>query len=253
MSTLVDALGSTPISAAVMGATRRRLRAIAYHQVADVDVFEQHLNFLADHFTSVTGQQVADALSGLAPMPQRPLWITFDDGDRSVIERALPMLRDRGMVATAFLCGAWVDSTEAPWWRVVEAAHAADVIRDSDLGPRDLMAFRLALKGCSDPARRRVVDELAARLEEIGSPVSCPQWSAADVRSWVAAGNDVGNHSWDHPCLDRCDEWEQRAVRSGRPTCGWVLSSVVRSMLPRGQTGILPLQLSTNSRRSAIG
>jgi peptidoglycan/xylan/chitin deacetylase (PgdA/CDA1 family) len=36
------------------------------------------------------------------------------------------------------------------------------------------------------------------------------QWSTEDVADWLAAGNEVGNHSWDHPCLDRCDDDEQR-------------------------------------------
>ena len=29
------------------------------------------------------------------------------------------------------------------------------------------------------------------------------------LRAWVAAGYELGDHTWDHPCLDRADEREQ--------------------------------------------
>lgn len=36
------------------------------------------------------------------------------------------------------------------------------------------------------------------------------------LSSWIDAGLEVGNHTWDHPCLPRCAPEEQRAqiVRS---------------------------------------
>jgi peptidoglycan/xylan/chitin deacetylase (PgdA/CDA1 family) len=31
-----------------------------------------------------------------------------------------------------------------------------------------------------------------------------------DLLRWRELGHFVGNHTWDHPCLDRCEPWEQR-------------------------------------------
>lgn len=198
---VVRVLGSRVISGAAAAVTRHRLRAVAYHAVPDAIAFDRQLaEFERQRFATVTGEQVADALHGGAPLPPRPLWITFDDGDVSVVRVALPMLIGRGMVATAFLCGEWIDSTEAPWWTVVEAA----------VDPRDLTSTRVALKQADDQHRRRVVADMADSLAAAGSPVVGRQWAADDIAAWTAAGNDVGNHSWDHPCLDRCDDDEQR-------------------------------------------
>lgn len=198
---VVGLLGSRPVSALFAAATRRRARAVAYHTVDDAAAFAAQLDlFAAMGLTTVTAGQVADALHGGRPLPRRALWITFDDGDASVARVALPLLRERGMVATAFLCGAWVGTTEAPWWQVVEASAA----------PSDLVATRLALKAAPDADRRARVAAMADGLAAAGTPAVGHQWSTDDVTSWLAAGNDIGNHSWDHPCLDRCDDTEQR-------------------------------------------
>jgi peptidoglycan/xylan/chitin deacetylase (PgdA/CDA1 family) len=31
-----------------------------------------------------------------------------------------------------------------------------------------------------------------------------------ELLTWVAAGHSLGNHTWDHPLLDRCEPDEQR-------------------------------------------
>ena len=198
---VVGLLGSRPVSAVFAAATRGRARAVAYHTVDDAAAFAAQLDlFAAAGLTTVTAAQVVEALHGGRPLPSRALWITFDDGDSSVVRLALPFLRERGMVATAFLCGAWVGTTEAPWWQVVAAATPAD----------DLVRTRFALKAAPDGERRRQVAEMADGLAAAGTPAIGPQWTRDDVAAWLAAGNDIGNHSWDHPCLDRCDEAEQR-------------------------------------------
>ncbi|MDP2292822.1 MAG: polysaccharide deacetylase family protein [Actinomycetota bacterium] len=200
-SPAVRVLGSRPISSAVCTITANRLRAVAYHAVPDPVAFDRQLaEFVRQGFSTVTGAAVADALHGGAPLPTRALWITFDDGDVSVVRAALPLLAERGMVATAFLCGGWIDSTVAPWWRVVEAA----------VEPGALTATRMALKQADDRHRRDVVADMAEGLAVAGTPVVGRQWTAGDITAWTAAGNDIGNHSWDHPCLDRCDDAEQR-------------------------------------------
>jgi peptidoglycan/xylan/chitin deacetylase (PgdA/CDA1 family) len=198
---VVSVLGSRPVSALFAAATRQRARALAYHTVTDATAFAAQLDLFGSMgMVTVTGEQVARSLHGGRPLPRRALWITFDDGDASVAQVALPLLRERGMVATAFLCGAWIDTAEAPWWQVVEAATPTSA----------LVPTRLALKAAPDGERRERVAAMADELAGAGTPVVGRQWSTDDVAAWLAAGNDIGNHSWDHPCLDRCDDSEQR-------------------------------------------
>ena len=216
MRGMVGVLGGRRTSAIAAAWNRDRVRAIAYHDVENPAAFAAHLElFKSNGYHTITSGQLADWIELGHALPDRPLWITFDDGDATVVQHALPLLCDHGMVATAFLCGAWVGTTEAPWWQVVAAAVDARVVRSSDFGERSLdvsklVQVRLALKRSADADRRRVVAAFGARLAEIGRAAMGNQWSEADVQAWSAAGNEIGNHSWDHPCLDRCDEAEQR-------------------------------------------
>ena len=201
MSAVVALLGNRVVSGAVARLTLSRARAVAYHGIENPAAFAAQLDhFRSSGYRTITGRQLADSLAGGAPLPERALWITFDDGDASVVRNGLPLLRERGMVATAFLCGAWVGTDAAPWWQVLEAA----------VGPSELVATRLALKRSPDPERRRRIEQLELAQAAAGTPVVGRQWSTDDVADWLAAGNEVGNHSWDHPCLDRCDDDEQR-------------------------------------------
>ena len=210
MSAVVRLLGAAPVVGVSRLLTRGRLRVVAYHGVADPTVFAAQLDWLGQRFTTVTAGQVADALHGGDALPPRPVWLTFDDGDITVVRNALPLLRKRGMVATAFLCGAWLDSAQLPWWVTLEAAQREGLVQPADTGHTDPLAVRLAVKRMPDPKRRAVIAALAERLAAAGSTPEWPQWTTADGEAWLAAGNDLGNHSWDHPLLDRCDEAEQR-------------------------------------------
>jgi peptidoglycan/xylan/chitin deacetylase (PgdA/CDA1 family) len=48
-----------------------------------------------------------------APLPEKPILLTFDDGSRDGLTAALPALRARGMRAMFFLVSAWVGADEA--------------------------------------------------------------------------------------------------------------------------------------------
>lgn len=214
MSITVKVLGNSKISGAMALATRHRIRGLAYHDVNDPAAFAAQLDwFIQQGYLTITAAQLADSIASGAALPSKPLWVTFDDGDPTVVRHALPLLRDRKMVATAFLCGAWVGTDAVPWWKVVEAAVSAAVVKDGDLSSavdtENIVQVRLALKRSPDPVRRRLVAEFMDRLAKQGKEPAGTQWSLADLRSWLDAGNDVGNHSWDHPILDQCDDAEQ--------------------------------------------
>src|SRR5712692_8473874 len=48
-----------------------------------------------------------------APLPDKPILLTFDDGYQDALTAALPALRARGMRATFFLVSAWIGADEA--------------------------------------------------------------------------------------------------------------------------------------------
>ena len=102
---------------------RPPLRAVLYHHVANkvsalVDrlavntaakVFEAHVRKLALNYEIVSLDTV---LSGR--LPRRALLITFDDGYRSFVDTALPVLRRFGLPSVLFVTGATLEPGNLP-------------------------------------------------------------------------------------------------------------------------------------------
>jgi peptidoglycan/xylan/chitin deacetylase (PgdA/CDA1 family) len=88
---------------------------LIYHDVAPagtrgipfsiaVDQLESHLDLLLQAgWTTVDFRTVLHQMSAGRSWPNRQVWITFDDGYTSFLERALPALRARKMTATIFI------------------------------------------------------------------------------------------------------------------------------------------------------
>ena len=203
----VNVLGTRPVSAAVERVLRGRLRVVAYHGVPDADAFRRQLDAVVSRYESVSGADVVAAFNGGPPLPDRAVWITFDDGHSSVVDRALPLLRDRGMTATLFVCPGLVDGGEPPWWDVVDSAvdHGWTVDR------LPTGTYVQALKSLPDDERRRyVADADAFSKHSVGEAGPVPVAGKVALESWMDAGMELGNHTWDHPCLDVCTPDEQR-------------------------------------------
>lgn len=207
VSAVDRALGVPVVESVGALVTRDRLRILAYHGVPDREPFRAHLHHLVRHYRPVTGADVAAAVRSGAPLPARAVWITFDDGRRSVVENALPELEAAGVPATMFICPGLLPEGSVFWQTIVLTAlakggsYVMDGVRYVD---RRLV---VALKSEPDSRRRAVVEELSERLEGVevpGDTVDEPE-----LRRWLAAGHEVGNHTWDHPCLDRCEPEEQ--------------------------------------------
>ncbi len=204
----VSVLGTRPVSAAVERVLRGRLRVVAYHGVADAEAFRRQLDLVVSRYVVVCGADVVGALNGGPPLPDRAVWITFDDGHSSVVEHALPLLRERSMSATLFVCPGLVDGGEPPWWEVVDSAVALGWVSEGLPTGR----YVQALKALSDAERRRHVAGADVFSKQVGGEVARPVPAAGPVElgAWLNAGMELGNHTWDHPCLDMCAGDEQR-------------------------------------------
>ena len=84
-----------------------------YHQVEEKngnpltlwpDQFEAQMAYLAEEgYTPITIDEMMDALENGAPLPEKPVIITFDDGYADNYEYAYPILKKYGFKATIFL------------------------------------------------------------------------------------------------------------------------------------------------------
>ena len=196
---MVQALVGTRVVGAVWRvASRRRLRVLAYHGIGDADRFEQQLRHLVRHYTPVGSTQVLRWLHEHEALPPRAVWVTFDDGVEDVVRLGLPLLQRNGVPATLFVCPGLIDTEGLHWWQAVERAARLGLL---DAPEAEVLR---RMKAATDEDRRVELAEIELRLAATAAGVSGAQLTSDDLRAWLAAGNDLGNHSFDHPRLDRC-------------------------------------------------
>ena len=92
-----------------------RIPILMYHHLADAgdpgstispEMFESHMKALIDAgYSSVSFEDLRDYVLGGAPLPDRPVVITFDDGYKSVYDSAFPILQKYSIKATVFIIG----------------------------------------------------------------------------------------------------------------------------------------------------
>jgi peptidoglycan/xylan/chitin deacetylase (PgdA/CDA1 family) len=203
---VVHVLGTRPVAGLGRRLSPGRLRVVAYHGVPDRAAFARQLASFGKDFSMVSGRQVADASRGGEPLPPNPMWLTFDDGLRSVIQHALPELLARRLSATIFVCPGLASTASNPWWQVVADALAAGWQPAAPVGGENLVR---TLKQLQDPDRRSIVADAASFLST-RPPTARTTADVSDLEAWRDAGLEIGNHTWDHPCLDRCDGDAQR-------------------------------------------
>jgi peptidoglycan/xylan/chitin deacetylase (PgdA/CDA1 family) len=69
-----------------------------------VGMFEAHLRWLQENgYSTLSAQDVSDIMQGRRDAPEKAVCITFDDGERSVLDLGLPLLRKYDMEATLFV------------------------------------------------------------------------------------------------------------------------------------------------------
>jgi peptidoglycan/xylan/chitin deacetylase (PgdA/CDA1 family) len=170
------------------------LRVLAYHEIKDVDGFTAQMEHIAGRYRPVSVAEVLRWLNG-GPLPPAAVWVTFDDADPTVVEHGLPVLDAYGVPATLFVCPGVVDTDRPYWWQIVELTAPGEV------GPLKLV----------DDARRlaRVAELTEVYAQRHGARPTRAQLTSTQLTRWLESGRDVGNHTWDHPLLDRCDEREQ--------------------------------------------
>lgn len=210
VETLTAVLGS-PIVSAVAAGVFRGLRVIAYHDVASAEQFETNLRAVLRMCDPVDpasfGGSETQSDSGRNGPNRNDVLVTFDDGHASVVDNGLPVLLRLGVPAVMFVSPGIADGDRVFWWDAVE--HAEENGLRSRIAPELSTDLPLvsALKHVPD-ATRRMITERAMQAD--GGNVPRRAATPEQLRAWLDAGMSLGNHTWDHPCLDRCDPVEQR-------------------------------------------
>jgi peptidoglycan/xylan/chitin deacetylase (PgdA/CDA1 family) len=183
-----------------------RLAVLAYHGIRDATRFKAHLDELRRTAVPVSLDDVLSALCHGVTLPRRAVLVTFDDGDRTVLDIAAPELYSRGIPAVAFVVPGLLDGDTPYWW--MEAEELARFGGRTAVAPAQGLVT--ALKSVPDVDRMRALDELRSTASRGANRHR--QLLTKELPLLEAAGVAVGNHTLTHPCLDRCESavitWE---------------------------------------------
>jgi peptidoglycan/xylan/chitin deacetylase (PgdA/CDA1 family) len=194
-------IARSPINAAFRGRAASRLTVLAYHGIDDVGAFTRQLDHLRQRHRALTVDELIAFVAAREPLPSRSVLITFDDGHRSLLELGLPLLRERGLPAAAFVVTGLVDTDEPFWWDEVDELVASGGTAEhvAGLAAGDVVRH---LKRAPDASRLAVIDSLrasASRPARRGVHLS-----SADLLELEAGGVTVGSHTVTHPILPAC-------------------------------------------------
>lgn len=194
-------LSRSPAQLAFLWRASHHLTILAYHGIDDPARFEQHLDFLSQRMHPVSVEQVYQAIEGTRGLPKRSVLVTFDDGDRSHIEFALPLMRERGIPGVVFVIAGLLDTNQPTWFDEVKllARNGGKANSLPALSPENLVR---ALKRLNNDDRLAAIKELR-NTASILLP-STPQLRSEDLAHLESAGMVIGNHSLTHPCLTNC-------------------------------------------------
>ena len=98
------------------------------------DLFRSHLQALADAgYTPISMYDLVDHLNQGAPLPEKPVILTFDDGYRDNYENAFPLLREFGMTAMFFVVSDYMDEGNPLYlsWDMAREMQAAGMFIES--------------------------------------------------------------------------------------------------------------------------
>jgi peptidoglycan/xylan/chitin deacetylase (PgdA/CDA1 family) len=93
-----------------------QLRVLTYHQVEEINNFDEQMSYLADEFEVVSMERVMEAVLGGEPLPPRSVLITFDDAYRNFAECAWPILVQYNHPVTMFVPTGFPDQPERVFW-----------------------------------------------------------------------------------------------------------------------------------------
>jgi peptidoglycan/xylan/chitin deacetylase (PgdA/CDA1 family) len=205
-------------NAAVLGLGHDRI--LMYHGTprADAAALERQLRVLSLVFPIVPLEELA---SGHNKNGRARVALTFDDGLRSNVEVAYPILRKLGLSATFFICpglierGAWLWNHEArERLRTLAPAALAELAAFVG-GPNDLEPFIEWMKTLKLSARERVEETIRAATAHF-KPTDA-QREEFDLAGWDELRSleprtvTIGSHTMTHPILTSLNAQEADA------------------------------------------
>jgi peptidoglycan/xylan/chitin deacetylase (PgdA/CDA1 family) len=192
----------SPLHPAARWTHRGRVAVLGFHGVDDPERFATLMDHVRRTYRPISIDELETAIAEDAPLPERSVLVTFDDGERSVLEHGLPILRERGIPGVAFVIAGLLDTDTDFWWSTVQRLVDDGVTIPGHEGEPAGTVIR-HLKQMPDSERRIALDQMIALA---GTAPRRPQLTSSELATLRAGGIEIGNHTWSHPCLDQCED-----------------------------------------------
>jgi len=201
---------------------------LAYHEVRG-KTLASHLKALAPYYRFMS---LEDALDYQAPQDSRPpIVLTFDDGYKSWLTEAVPVLRKKRIPALFLPTLAFVERKQLPWYEVVDrfvrrrrgtelvVGDERFVVRTVARDPSARRSLHQRLKAMDHSELMAVVQRLEAQLEPDDRRIIQEKYLTVDeLRSLPGPLFEVGSHTLTHPILTRIPAEQVRAEVSDSRT-----------------------------------
>lgn len=174
----------------------KSLHVLAYHTVRDSTNFEIHLSYLKKNYSVISVDQLLEWYKSNIKLPKKPMLITFDDGDLSVYQNALPLLKKYKIPAILFVITDLINSQKAFWWDEFEYY----------LGREEGNKKAWEVKTWANNKREAFLEEL--RNNSSKPLLKYKQLTTAQLKEMQEAGIMIANHSHTHPMFDQCTDQE---------------------------------------------
>lgn len=157
------------------------------------------LDWLArEGYTTLRVDEALACLGGAPGCPTKPVALTFDDGYMDAYTAALPLLRERGMVATFYIVGGFVGQPGYMGTAELRALHAAGM----QLGAHSMRHLDLTTLG-REEALRELTTSKAVVEAVTGAPATSFCYPAGrytpEVRALVAEAGFASAVTTDPP------------------------------------------------------
>jgi peptidoglycan/xylan/chitin deacetylase (PgdA/CDA1 family) len=185
--------------------------------------FDAHCRVVRECCDPISLDDWRSAHRGGTPLPERPVLITFDDGYRSVLAIAAPILAAHRLPAVVFACSEPIEQRSLLWFDAIAARDGEAAVEPWKSA--DYSAWRASGAFASpvaenDPRALLTSEDLAALARQ--------------------AGVEIGAHTARHPILARASRELQRAEigESKAALERWTRRPVRAFAYPNGRPGI---------------
>ena len=242
----IRALASRIVVGTGMSALGRRMGRrdgafILYgHRVSDDDEgymrglkpewLDEQLAYLTRHYEIIPLNTLVECLENGRPVPERSVVLTFDDGFRDNLTNAFPILQKHHAPATIFVVTGSLTHGDLPWSQRLGYLfqHTSERVLNHPLAGAEGLELsteadrRAAYQAVKRPISRMGREPRDAAIAEIANllrvePPRDRMLSWDDARDLLAAGIEIGAHTYSHPLLAQMEpeeaRWELRKSR----------------------------------------